>query len=680
MKKLMPVFSFVLLSMFIVLFSYHALQSGQKIFNTFFAFADAEQLIIYDDKLAPGYSDWSWGGTREFQSTEQVQNGSNAVRFTPAPWSGFYLHTDNQIDANLYESLQFSVRGTADGQKLSVVLYDNNNQAIGNFRPLGEFGGDVPNGSWKTYTIPLSVLNPSNLPMKGLALQEVTGHNQAPFFFDDIFFKGKVLPTVTQPPAESSPTPTLPPASPSAALKDIKTKSLSVYHDSLAQGFVNWSWESTISLSETAKVYEGSRAIAFTPRTGWAGLYLHTTSPITTTEYQYLEMAVQGTQTAQKFSVILHDAQNNLIGSPVLLEKYGVIPSGVWKRYLIPLSDLQADGKRITGVIIQERSGSAQPTLFVDSISFSSYGTPGTALPVAPTTTSSFSPAATGNPFAGRTLYLKSENNAKQTADSWRAAGRSADADQLMKVANQPTARWLVGNDTSAAQETLSQAEAEGKMSVLVAYNLPGRDCGQYSQGGTDYEGYKAWITQLAGVIGSRKAAVILEPDALGLDCLQNETTYSLLRFAIDTLTRNPGTAVYIEASTWVTPETMAERMGKAGAQKAQGFAINTSGYKTTESMIAYGTSLSSKVGGKHFVIDTSRNGNGPYDSSQPEAWCNPPDRALGQNPTTATGNGLVDAYLWVKVPGESDGTCRGGPGAGQWWPEYALGLAQRAK
>ena len=36
-------------------------------------------------------------------------------------------------------------------------------------------------------------------------------------------------------------------------------------------------------------------------------------------------------------------------------------------------------------------------------------------------------------------------------------------------------------------------------------------------------------------------------------------------------------------------------------------------------------------------------------------------------------------ALLWIKQPGESDGTCNGGPNAGQWWADYALGLAQRA-
>ncbi|XIE81958.1 glycoside hydrolase family 6 protein [Streptomyces sp. SBR177] len=56
------------------------------------------------------------------------------------------------------------------------------------------------------------------------------------------------------------------------------------------------------------------------------------------------------------------------------------------------------------------------------------------------------------------------------------------------------------------------------------------------------------------------------------------------------------------------------------------------------------------------------------------------PGRALGVPPTDRTGDELVDAYLWIKRPGDSDGTCRGGPAAGTWWPDYALGLARRAK
>jgi endoglucanase len=40
-----------------------------------------------------------------------------------------------------------------------------------------------------------------------------------------------------------------------------------------------------------------------------------------------------------------------------------------------------------------------------------------------------------------------------------------------------------------------------------------------------------------------------------------------------------------------------------------------------------------------------------------------------------------VDAYLWVKQPGDSDGQCRtGAPAAGAWWADYALALAKASK
>jgi endoglucanase len=44
---------------------------------------------------------------------------------------------------------------------------------------------------------------------------------------------------------------------------------------------------------------------------------------------------------------------------------------------------------------------------------------------------------------------------------------------------------------------------------------------------------------------------------------------------------------------------------------------------------------MSYLVGGKHFIIDTSRNGLGPAPDG---SWCNPPGRALGPKPTADTG------------------------------------------
>ncbi|MFI5427363.1 glycoside hydrolase family 6 protein [Aeromicrobium sp. UC242_57] len=72
-------------------------------------------------------------------------------------------------------------------------------------------------------------------------------------------------------------------------------------------------------------------------------------------------------------------------------------------------------------------------------------------------------------------------------------------------------------------------------------------------------------------------------------------------------------------------------------------------------------------------VIDTSRNGAGSNGE-----WCNPSGRALGPEPQAGTA-GSLDAYLWIKPPGESDGECGGGPPAGEFWTERALELAANA-
>jgi endoglucanase len=179
-------------------------------------------------------------------------------------------------------------------------------------------------------------------------------------------------------------------------------------------------------------------------------------------------------------------------------------------------------------------------------------------------------------------------------------------------------------------------------------------------------------------------AVLILEPDALGLldKCYspaQQSDRVAMLEKAVRLLKAQPGLTVYIDAGNagWIPAEPMAKRLSDAGIAHADGFSLNVSNYVSTEDSLAYGREISRHLGGAHFIIDTSRNGNGPTSDRQ---WCNPDGRALGSPPTTRTGEPLCDAFLWIKRPGESDGTCNGGPRAGQFWPEYALGLAKRAK
>jgi endoglucanase len=173
--------------------------------------------------------------------------------------------------------------------------------------------------------------------------------------------------------------------------------------------------------------------------------------------------------------------------------------------------------------------------------------------------------------------------------------------------------------------------------------------------------------------VGDRKAVVILEPDALSLDCLY-EDSVDLLSEAVTILKSKSEIAVYIDAGhfNWIDSTEMATRLTNANVENADGFALNVSNFYTTAENVEYGEAISALIGDKHFVIDTSRNGNGSNGE-----WCNPSGMSLGQNPTTDTGYELVDAFLWVKPPGQSDGTCNGGPSAGTWWAEYALDLVR---
>ena len=141
-------------------------------------------------------------------------------------------------------------------------------------------------------------------------------------------------------------------------------------------------------------------------------------------------------------------------------------------------------------------------------------------------------------------------------------------------------------------------------------------------------------------------------------------------------LSANGQAKVYLDGghARWQSASTMASRVLAAGIASAAGFTLNVSNFITDADNVTYGAQVSTLTGGKHFIIDTSRNGNGSANG----AWCNPQGSALGAAPTAKTGHPLVDAFLWIKRPGESDGKCNGGPNAGRFWGEYALNLAKR--
>ena len=262
-----------------------------------------------------------------------------------------------------------------------------------------------------------------------------------------------------------------------------------------------------------------------------------------------------------------------------------------------------------------------------------------------------------------------------------------ADSARIARLAAPAQPFWLATPQAALPVDFLAiitAAKQTGRVPLVVIYGVPWRDCGRYSAGGASQaQQYSDWISRIAAALDSTSAIVILEPDALaGGECLPKDAMTArkeLIAQAVKTLKINPTTYVYIDAGNpgWMHHADMAQRLSEAGISRADGFAVNVSNYYTTAESVAYGQDISGLVGGKGFVVDTSRNGRGP---AGPGQWCNPPGRAIGDLPRILPGPGGVDAYLWIKNPGESDGTCNGGPVAGQLWLPQALELARNAE
>ncbi|WP_030192673.1 glycoside hydrolase family 6 protein [Streptomyces sp. NRRL S-87] len=351
-------------------------------------------------------------------------------------------------------------------------------------------------------------------------------------------------------------------------------------------------------------------------------------------------------------------------------------------------------------------------------------------------------------------------------------------ATAMAKLASWPEAAWFTDGTPaqveSRVRDLVRRAGRTRTVPVLVAYNIPLRDCSQYSSGGAQSDAaYQAWISAFARGLGSSKAVVVLEPDGLAnlpSDCgPDSDPTGALttgrmadLNHAVDALARQPNSVVYLDAgnSHWRSVGDITRRLLQAGVTRTRGLSLNVSNYLATGLSTHYGTWVSQclwfatkgpdrgrghpewcasqyyspaapndgqtgnsvsvddpstwhwtdrwfrqNVGTPpteelvHLVVDTSRNGRGAWTppagkySGDPQTWCNAPGRGIGDRPTADTRVPLVDAYLWIKTVGQSDGQCNrsvpGGtidpeygivdPAAGVWWPEQAASLVRNA-
>src|SRR6202050_1034307 len=184
-------------------------------------------------------------------------------------------------------------------------------------------------------------------------------------------------------------------------------------------------------------------------------------------------------------------------------------------------------------------------------------------------------------PANTRFLIPEPPSEAVQQVENLLKQGQLKNALLIAAMETVPQAVWLTSGTPSEVSatvtSTLREATFERAVSVLVLYNIPGRDCGSYSAGGAeDTADYETWINAIAAAIGSQEVLIGVEPDTpwgVPSDCGYDPSQvnvpqatadrYTQINYALTTLEAGPQTQVYLDAgnSHWQAVPIMAQRL-----------------------------------------------------------------------------------------------------------------------
>lgn len=269
--------------------------------------------------------------------------------------------------------------------------------------------------------------------------------------------------------------------------------------------------------------------------------------------------------------------------------------------------------------------------------------------------------------------------------------------DHLQRIATMAQARWIGSwaNDdrvAAGAEDAYLTAAAADRIGLIAYQGMRDYSCERAVAEPELAWAYAARTEALVSGLLASGARVwfIVEPGLVAdLGSCAGDPRGAWLAEAVGIIADAGGT-VYIDAGT--DGALAGTRLAGVDLSRVAGFAIGTGAHVPDAEATAEGAALLQTLAdagveistpraldpgqpGLGFIIDTSRNG-APVTDLEP---CNPEGAALGKAPRLVDDGTPLDAYVWIKRPGESDGHCNGGPDVGQFHVGLALALARAA-
>jgi peptidoglycan/xylan/chitin deacetylase (PgdA/CDA1 family) len=142
---------------------------------------------IYDDAFADDWQYWGWSSEVDLADTTDPYQGTHHISWDPEEgYAGFYFRSNSGVDTTGYTHLTFAIQSTQEGDTLSVLAYDADNEVLGPQLMLADYGGNPVVGSYKVYQIPLEDLNAVDIQLHGFHIQDQTGDTRPVMYIDQV--------------------------------------------------------------------------------------------------------------------------------------------------------------------------------------------------------------------------------------------------------------------------------------------------------------------------------------------------------------------------------------------------------------------------------------------------------------------------------------------------------------
>ncbi|MBK8901177.1 MAG: glycoside hydrolase family 44 protein [Anaerolineaceae bacterium] len=156
------------------------------------------------------------------------------------------------------------------------------------------------------------------------------------------------------------------------------TANLIIYDDTLAAGWQNWSWDTAVTFNTGSPTHSGSDAMSVTHTAAWAGLALQSSTAFSTADYDAVTFWIHGGPTGgHQLSLKLRDGSQTIIETPVAVST----TANSWTQVEVSLSALGLSNGTVTGIVLQEASGSSQPVYYLDDVQLVEADGSGTPVP-----------------------------------------------------------------------------------------------------------------------------------------------------------------------------------------------------------------------------------------------------------------------------------------------------------